>query len=99
MTDSCVARGKGGSARQRYLFAARCLTFEPTWPSSTQLGERLAIMVANDQAARLQGPLAAGEKISRATALRRDRAFGCARRASKCHAAEAGIGRCQHPPP
>jgi hypothetical protein len=64
-----------------------------------KLGQRFALVVADDQSAVLESPLAAGEKLSRTAALGRDRALIRARRAPEIHEAAAGACLAQLPAP
>src|SRR5271168_1165067 len=64
-----------------------------------KLGQGLALVVADNQIAALERPLATGEKIARTAALRRDRTLGRAGHAAKIHEATAAAGRGQSPAP
>src|SRR3954462_14681000 len=79
----------GGSARQRELLSTGRFAVEAAGGGQAKLAERFPIVIAHDQRAVLEGPLAAGVEVAGAPAFRRDRAFASARRPVECHRALA----------
>src|ERR1700722_16952537 len=72
------------------------MTFE-TPTGERKLCERFAFVIADDQRAMLESPLAAGEEIARTTAFRRNRALGGGGRMAEIHEAAAAAA-CGKPP-
>src|SRR5580700_6836658 len=63
----------------------------------SELRQRLAFVIANDQVVLLERPLAAGEEIARTAAFGRDGALRGAGGIAECH--EAGAARGSREPP